>query len=318
MALGRGPEDQPRLISKNHEDINGARMNYRHIYHAGNAADVLKHIVLARLVTYLKGKDKAFRVVDTHAGIGLYDLASVEAQKTGEWRDGIGRVLAAQAPDDIAALIAPWLEAVRAVNPDLDGKGTISAYPGSPVIARYLMRKQDRLSAIELHPDDCETLKERFAGDFQTRVIHLDGWLALGAHMPPKEKRGLVLIDPPFEEAGEYERMAEGLKKAWSRFPGGMYCLWYPIKRGALIAAFHKHLQSLAIPKMLAAELVFRSDSDTTGLTGSGVILVNPPFTLADELKRLLPWLVSCLGQDSFATQRLITLAGETIRSDDA
>ncbi|TIT43493.1 MAG: 23S rRNA (adenine(2030)-N(6))-methyltransferase RlmJ, partial [Mesorhizobium sp.] len=170
-------------------------MNYRHAYHAGNFADVVKHAVLTRLLDYLKQKDKAFRVIDTHAGIGRYDLSSVEAQKTGEWLGGIGRLVGADLDTRVAALLAPYLEAVRAVNPE----GGVKNYPGSPLIARHLLRKQDRLTAIELHPQDAERLKAVFAGDFQTRVIELDGWLALGAHLPPKEKRGLVLVDPPFE-----------------------------------------------------------------------------------------------------------------------
>ncbi|RUU64971.1 23S rRNA (adenine(2030)-N(6))-methyltransferase RlmJ, partial [Mesorhizobium sp. M7A.T.Ca.TU.009.01.1.2] len=182
-------------------------MNYRHAYHAGNFADVVKHVVLTRLLEYLKQKDKAFRVVDTHAGIGRYDLSSAEAQKTGEWQGGIGRLIDAPFAAPVAALLEPYLKTIRSLNPE----GGIQKYPGSPLIARHLMRKQDRLTAIELHPKDAARLRTFFAGDFQARIIELDGWLALGAHLPPKEKRGLVLIDPPFEEAGEFERLVDGL-----------------------------------------------------------------------------------------------------------
>jgi 23S rRNA (adenine2030-N6)-methyltransferase len=157
-------------------------MNYRHAYHAGNFADVLKHVVLSRILVYLQRKEAALRVIDTHAGTGLYDLSSEEAQKTGEWRDGIGRLLAAELPRDVAELLAPYLDAVRAVN----GSDDFSFYPGSPMIARHLLRRQDRLTAIELHPKDALALKERFAGDHQARIIELDGWLAMGAHVPPK------------------------------------------------------------------------------------------------------------------------------------
>lgn len=283
-------------------------MNYRHIYHAGNFADVLKHAVLARLIIYMQGKDKAFRVLDTHAGIGLYDLSSEEAQKTGEWRDGIGRLLDGELPADIAALLAPYLDAVKALNPD----GGVRLYPGSPKLARALFRPQDRLSAMELHPDDYETLHRLFDGDFQSRITHLDGWLALGAHVPPKEKRGIILVDPPFEKEGEYERLAEGLARAYRRFAGGTYCLWYPLKKGAPIADFHKALKELKIPKMLCAELSVRSDRETTGLTGSGLIVVNPPYTLKAELEKLLPFLKERLRQDRFASARSFWLAGET------
>ncbi|MGI0523641.1 23S rRNA (adenine(2030)-N(6))-methyltransferase RlmJ [Rhizobium giardinii] len=288
-------------------------MNYRHIYHAGNFADVLKHAVLARLIVYMTQKDKAFRVLDTHAGIGLYDLSSEEAQKTGEWQDGIGRLLDADIPAKAKALLAPYLTVVRDLNPD----GGLKLYPGSPKLTRMLMRPQDRLSAMELHPDDYETLHRLFDGDFQSRITQLDGWLALGAHLPPKEKRGLVLVDPPFEVAGEFERLADGLAKAWRRFSGGTFCLWYPLKQGAPIAAFHAALQALEIPKMLCAELSVRSDRDTTGLSGSGLIIVNPPYTLKDELDVLLAFLKDRLKQDRHASARAFWLRGEEVPERD-
>ncbi|RAX38936.1 23S rRNA (adenine(2030)-N(6))-methyltransferase RlmJ [Rhizobium tropici] len=282
-------------------------MNYRHIYHAGNFADVLKHAVLARLVRYMQNKDKAFRVLDTHAGIGLYDLSSEEAQKTGEWLDGIGRVLEAELVPQVADLLEPYLVAIRELNPE----GGLRLYPGSPKLARMLFRPQDRLSAMELHPDDFQRLHRLFEGDHHARITELDGWLALGAHLPPKEKRGIVLVDPPFEEEGEYERLIDGLAKAWRRFPGGTYCLWYPIKKDAPIKPFHEALQALEIPKMLCAELIVKSDRGFTGLTGSGLIIVNPPFTLKDELHALLPALKDILAQDRFASQRAFWLRGE-------
>jgi len=283
-------------------------MNYRHIYHAGNFADVLKHAVLARLVLYMQKKDKAFRVLDTHAGIGLYDLSTEEAQKTGEWQDGIGRLMEAELPPKAAELLAPYLSAVRDLNPG----GGVRLYPGSPKLARMLFRPQDRLSAMELHPEDEVRLARLFEGDYQVRVTELDGWLALGAHLPPKEKRGIILVDPPFEEPDEYERLAKGLATAYRRFPGGTYCLWYPLKKGAPIKDFHKALQDLDIPKMLCLELSVRSDRETTGLTGSGLIVVNPPFTLKDEMHALLPVLKDVLAQDRFASQRAFWLRGET------
>jgi 23S rRNA (adenine2030-N6)-methyltransferase len=285
----------------------GKIMNYRHIYHAGNFADVLKHAVLARLVRYAQNKDKAFRVLDTHAGIGLYDLSSEEAQKTGEWRDGIGRLMEAELPAQVAELLAPYLSAIRDLNPS----GGLKLYPGSPKLARMLFRPQDRLSAMELHPEDYNRLHNVFEGDFQVRATQLDGWLALGAHLPPKEKRGIILVDPPFEEEGEYSRMVLGLANAHRRFAGGTYCLWYPIKKGAPIKAFHEELQALDIPKMLCAELLVRSDRETTGLTGSGLVIVNPPFTLKDELHTLLPVLKSVLAQDRYASHRAFWLNGE-------
>lgn len=288
-------------------------MNYRHIYHAGNFADVLKHAVLALLIRYMQKKDKAFRVLDTHAGIGLYDLSSEEAQKTGEWKDGIGRLLETELDPQVSAILEPYLSAVRELNPE----GSLKLYPGSPKLARTLFRPQDRLAAMELHPDDYRRLSRLFEGDYQVRVTELDGWLSLGAHLPPKEKRGIVLVDPPFEIEGEYERLANGLATAWRRFPGGTYCLWYPLKKGAPIKQFHEALQALNIPKMLCAELSVKSDRDATGLSGSGLIIVNPPFTLKDELHRLLPVLKDILAQDRFASARAFWLRGEDRLEDE-
>ncbi|TGQ46661.1 23S rRNA (adenine(2030)-N(6))-methyltransferase RlmJ [Mesorhizobium sp. M00.F.Ca.ET.216.01.1.1] len=282
-------------------------MNYRHAYHAGNFADVVKHVVLSRLVEYLKQKGKAFRVIDTHAGIGRYDLSSSEAQKTGEWQGGIGRLIDAEPSGAAAALLAPYLDAVRSLNPD----GAVKKYPGSPLIARHLLRKQDRLSAIELHPQDVAKLKALFASDFQTRVIELDGWLALGAHLPPKEKRGLVLVDPPFEEEGEFDRLVEGLQRAHKRWPGGIYALWYPVKDRKAVAAFRKALKETGIPKLLDIGFEIRPPSADPSLDGSGMVVANPPFTLEGELRTLLPALHRLLAVEKPAHWTLDWLAGE-------
>jgi 23S rRNA (adenine2030-N6)-methyltransferase len=288
-------------------------MNYRHIYHAGNFADVLKHAVLARLVRYMQNKDAGFRVLDTHAGLGLYDLSSEEAQKTGEWRDGIGKILDAELAPQVAELLEPYLTAVRELNPN----GGIRFYPGSPKLSRMLFRPQDRLSAMELHPEVYVRLHRLFEGDHHARITELDGWLSLGAHLPPKEKRGIVLVDPPFEEEGEYDRLVDGLAKAYRRFPGGIYCLWYPLKRGAPLKEFHEALQALDIPKTLCVELSVRSDRGITGLTGSGLIVVNPPYTLKDELHALLPALKDHMAQDRYASHRAFWLRGESKAAKD-
>ena len=175
-------------------------MNYRHAFHAGNFADVMKHIILTRLIEYLKLKPSAFRVIDTHAGLGRYSLTGDEAKRSPEWMDGIGRLLKAELAAKPRTLIQPYLDVVNGENQN----GTLARYPGSPLLARKLFREQDRLSALELHPRDVMKLAALFEGDIQARVTELDGWLALNAYVPPKEKRGLVLIDPPFEEAGEW------------------------------------------------------------------------------------------------------------------
>lgn len=266
-------------------------MNYRHAYHAGNFADVVKHVLVTRIVEYLKRKDNAFRVLDTHAGIGRYDLMGVEAGKTAEWETGIGRLMTANLPADAAELLEPYLDIVRSEN----DAGKLRHYPGSPLLVRKLLRKQDRLSAIELHEDDAQTLASVFAGDHQMRVIHLDGWLAVGAHLPPKEKRGLVLVDPPFEQAGEFDRMVNGLVKAYKRFPGGTYALWYPVKALGDIKQFAEDLRATGIPRILLTELMIRAPSSEPRLDGTGMIIVNPPYTLEAELKILLPLLSKIL-----------------------
>jgi 23S rRNA (adenine2030-N6)-methyltransferase len=266
-------------------------MNYRHAYHAGSFADVVKHVVLTRIVEYLKRKQAAFRVIDTHAGIGRYDLTSGKAQKTGEWQSGVGRLIGRRFAPEVQSLLQPYIDAARLGRDARE----ISEYPGSPLIARRLLREQDRLFAIELHPEDAAALKALFAGDIQVRVLELDGWLVLGAQLPPKEKRGLVLIDPPFEEEDEFERMVAGLGKAYRRWPGGIYALWYPVKDRQAVAAFREALAASGISKILDIALEVRAASQEPALDGSGMIVVNPPFVLANELKTLLPALTGVL-----------------------
>ncbi|MHC5306840.1 23S rRNA (adenine(2030)-N(6))-methyltransferase RlmJ [Bartonella sp. LJL80] len=285
-------------------------MNYRHIYHAGNFADVFKHIVISRIVEYLKHKDQAFRVVDTHAGIGIYDLSSQQAQKTGEWRDGVGRFLETPVPTDLQPLLAPWLNIVNEMN---TRSHPLKRYPGSPMIIRQLLRRQDRLTAIELHEQDYQQLAKNFAGDYQTRVLHLNGYLSLGAHLPPKEKRGLVVIDPPFEEAGEFQKMTDGLIKAYRRFPGGTYAFWYPVKHYTELENYLSALYDTEIPKILRLELRIRRSSDQPGLNGSGMIVVNPPYILQKEIEALKPLLLQRLAQDKHAQLIQEWVRGEAV-----
>jgi 23S rRNA (adenine2030-N6)-methyltransferase len=283
-------------------------MNYRHAFHAGGFTDVVKHLIVSRIVEYLKLKPAPFRVIDTHAGIGQYDLTGEEAQRSPEWQEGIRHLFERDLPANAAALAAPYLDVVRGLNPG----GGLVAYPGSPLLARKLFRLQDRLSAIELHSEDVKSLGALFAGDIQVRVIHLDGWLALGAHVPPKEKRGLVLVDPPFETEGEWERLVEGLVKAYRRWPGGIYALWYPLKEPREIETFTAMLERTAIPKILRAELTIRKPSTPPRLFGTGMIIVNPPYTLEGELKTLLPALAPVLADEGRGTWRIQWIRGET------
>lgn len=260
-------------------------MNYRHAYHAGNFADVVKHLVLTLVIEHLKQKPAPFRVIDTHAGVGLYDLASVEAGKTGEWQGGIGRLFSEPLPEPAAAVLAPYLSVVAAQNRD----SALSHYPGSPLIARQLLRPGDILVANELHPDDHAALARLFARDPQTKVLQLDGWTALKSLLPPKERRGAILVDPPFEEAGELDRLVAGLKDAHRRFATGTVLLWFPIKALRPLDRFYAALSSLSLAKVLAIELFIRGPVDPERLNGTGLVVFNPPFTLADKLRTVLP-----------------------------
>src|SRR5437868_3009455 len=201
-------------------------MNYRHAFHAGNFADVLKHIVLTRILLYLQEKPAAFRVIDTHAGAGRYDLTGSEAERSGEWRTGIARIMQARFSEKALPLVAPYLDIVRAFN----AKAELKAYPGSPLIARALLRPQDRLTACEIEPGARKALIDALRRDTQARVVDLDGWTALNAFVPPNERRGLVLIDPPFEAKDEFERLADGFGEAFRKWPTGSYLIWYPVK----------------------------------------------------------------------------------------
>ncbi|MEE9314408.1 MAG: 23S rRNA (adenine(2030)-N(6))-methyltransferase RlmJ [Rhizobiaceae bacterium] len=262
-------------------------MNYRHAFHAGNFADVFKHIILARMIEYMKTKDKAFRLYDTHAGLGMYNLASEEAQKTEEAQAGVGAVLAGNPPKEVTRLIGPWLDAVRDAG---EGK-----YPGSPAVAKYLMRKIDRLTLYELHEEDHAVLAKNFADDYQTRVLHLDGWLAVGAHTPPKEGRGMMLIDPPFEDGKDFDRMIIALEKARKKWMGGTMALWYPIKKREHTDDWLETLKGLKYSDILNVELYIREPRAIGMLNGCGMVIVNPPYTLRDELNLIMPWLAETM-----------------------
>lgn len=282
-------------------------MNYRHAFHAGSAADVVKHAVLARSIAYLTGKTAPFRYIDTHAGIGLYDLVSEEAQRTGEWRGGIGRLTGTRLGDAAESVLAPYRAALARLNPD----GNLRFYPGSPEIVRALARAGDRLTLVEKHPEDAARLKARYARDERVAVVALDGWTALNAYVPPKERRGLVLIDPPFEEPGEFFRMREALLKAHAKWPVGTYLLWYPVKDVLATEAFARDLAASGIPDVLRVECLFRRPQDTTQLNGSGLVIVNPAWTLEDELGVLLPPLAGLLADGEGARVRVQRLAAE-------
>jgi 23S rRNA (adenine2030-N6)-methyltransferase len=288
-------------------------VNYRHAFHAGGFADVFKHAVLCRILHYLRAKPAAFRVIDTHAGAGLYDLAGPEASRGGEWHDGIERLMAAQLAAPVAALLAPYLEVIGALNE----RGRLKTYPGSPALARAWLRPQDRLIACEIEPQAAAALRQNLRGDTRIKTLEIDGWTALGAYVPPKERRGLVLVDPPFEQDSDFFRLARGLTAAHRKWATGIYALWYPIKGRSEPDALAKSLRRLGIAKMLCAELIVAPLSDPTRLNGCGLILLNPPWTLESELSVLLPALAGILGRDGkggFKLDRLTRAAPQAAR----
>jgi 23S rRNA (adenine2030-N6)-methyltransferase len=281
-------------------------MNYRHAFHAGNFADVVKHAVLARVLLHLGGKPAAYRVIDTHAGAGVYDLAGPEASRSLEWQGGIGHLVGARLDPALEALIAPYLAVVTAQN----SAGTLRAYPGSPVLARAFLRPQDRLIACELEPNAAIALKHSLGHDRRIKVIAIDGWTALKAYVPPPERRGLVLIDPPYEEGADFVNLVQGLEAARRKWASGVYLLWYPIKGRAQPDALARRLRRSGINQILRAELNL-APPDPAKLTGSGLFIVNPPFRLEQELRTLLPGLAAILAGSGSGGTRIDWITGE-------
>jgi 23S rRNA (adenine2030-N6)-methyltransferase len=283
-------------------------MNYRHAFHAGGFADVIKHIVLVRMLTYLQEKQAPFRVIDTHAGAGRYDLTGEEARRGGEWLTGIARVMQARFSQTALPLVTPYLDIVRAFN----APGTLEAYPGSPLIARALLRPQDRLTACEIEPGSRRQLVDALRRDSQARVVDLDGWTALPAFVPPNERRGLVLIDPAFEQKDEFERLAGAFAEAYAKWPTGSYLIWYPVKSRRATDTLARLVAGAAAAskpagKCLRLEFSVAPQAAGGPLASTGLLIVNPPWTLAGELKTILPELEKPLGQGGAGRFRLET-----------
>lgn len=261
---------------------------YRHIYHAGNFADVAKHAILSLLIRAMQRKDSPCCIIDTHGGIGRYDLLAAQAQKTSEFQQGIARVLASQS---IPEALNDYLSIIRSLNHDDEPR----FYPGSPWIARQLLRPQDRLILSELNPADHAQLKQCFVGDRQVAVHLRDAYEGLRASLPPKEKRALILIDPAYELKDEYQRLSQGLQAATTRFPTGVYAVWYPIMSRSLVNRFYHDLAATGIRRILRTEMLVREDSERTQMNGSGMIIINPPWQLDSQLQPLLAWLADTL-----------------------
>ena len=317
-------------------------MNYRHAFHAGNFADVVKHVALARILVHLRGKPAAFRVIDTHAGAGIYDLAGEEASRSGEWRAGIGRLLAAPISPAVQALLKPYLDVVASLNgastaalvaaragtqgdaPSANDpseneriesaspgcENVLTVYPGSPALARAFLRPQDRLVACELEPKAYALLAHNLERDRRIKTVAIDGWMALSAYVPPLERRGIIVIDPPFEEAQDFTRLAHGLETAHRKWASGIYLLWYPIKGRQEPDALARRLKRSGIGRILRVEFAVGATPVQGPLGGCGLIIVNPPWTFENELATILPELVKAVGSRN-SNYRLDWIAGE-------
>jgi 23S rRNA (adenine2030-N6)-methyltransferase len=268
-------------------------MNYRHAFHAGNFADCFKHALLLVLLKAMQRKEKPLLAIDSHAGCGRYDLSSGPAERTGEWREGIARLREANPP-----ALADYLGCVE----------RLGLYPGSPAIIQSLLRPGDRLIACELHPEDARRLRAEFAGAGNVAVHERDGYAALPAFLPPPEKRGFVLIDPPFERLDEFETLAKNLDAAWRKFRGGVFAVWYPVKHRAPVRNFFETLKLTAIRDVIAAEFLLRASVNPARLNGCGLLMVNPPYGFEAEAAPILQALQSVLGEagSGFTIERLI------------
>jgi 23S rRNA (adenine2030-N6)-methyltransferase len=268
-------------------------LSYRHAFHAGNHADVLKHVILVQVLEYMIHKDKPFLYVDTHAGAGLYDLCSDWANKNREYETGIGRI-----PLDMPGVpeaMHTYLRIVRKLNPD----GELSEYPGSTWIARAILRAQDKARLFELHPNEYQHLREHFAVDRKIKTEQGDGFQALSAVLPPAERRGVIFIDPPYEVKSDYRTVVESVKVAYRKFPSGVYLIWYPALNRTLTGKLESDFIKSGMRNILLAELSIGSGAGDIGMTASGMIIINPPWQLSDSLQTLLPFLQKVLANNN-------------------
>ncbi|ELQ6141889.1 23S rRNA (adenine(2030)-N(6))-methyltransferase RlmJ [Cronobacter sakazakii] len=263
-------------------------LSYRHSFHAGNHADVLKHTVQSLIIESLKEKEKPFLYLDTHAGAGRYLMSGEHAERTGEYLEGIARIWQR---DDLPAELAPYISAVSHFN----RSGQLRYYPGSPLIARQLLRPQDSLQLTELHPSDFPLLRGEFQKDERARVERADGYQQLKSKLPPASRRGLILIDPPYEIKTDYQAVVQGISEGYKRFATGVYALWYPVVLRNHIKRMMNDLEATGIRRILQIELAVRPDSDQRGMTASGMIVINPPWKLEQQMATLLPWLHKAL-----------------------
>jgi 23S rRNA (adenine2030-N6)-methyltransferase len=279
-------------------------LSYRHLFHAGNFADVFKHALLTRLLIAISAKEKPYLYLDTHAGIGRYDLTHAWAQKAREYENGVARIWRAH---DTPATLEPYVEALRSVNPD----GALRFYPGSPLIAKRFMRSADRMVLTELNKTDCAVLQEVFARERRIAVQLMDAYQALKAYLPPPERRGLVLIDSSFDRSREFDRLLRALKDAYTLWPTGIYAVWYPLMEPAPMRDFAAGIRRSGIRKVLQLEITVRSRDESGIIPGCGMLVVNPPWHFEDEARPLLAWLAKKLALQGPGTARVEWLVPE-------
>lgn len=279
-------------------------MNYRHAFHAGNHADALKHTALVVLLDYLKAKEKPFFVLDSHGGRGVYDLSAPEALRAGEFRHGVARLMDESA---LPPALSAYAAAVRALNP----AGGLTRYPGSPLLIAAALRPGDRLVACELHPAEAEALEAALKPWRNARAAARDGYGALKALLPPPERRGLVLIDPPFEKSDEFEQLTAALTGAWRKWPGGVYLAWYPLKDRAAAERLHAAIRAAGVKDASFYELYVRAPEAAAGMAGSGLVAINAAFALDGPMRAALPVLVQRLAQGAGARWRAGRLTAE-------
>jgi 23S rRNA (adenine2030-N6)-methyltransferase len=279
-------------------------LSYRHSYHAGNHADVLKHIVLSLCIEYLKEKEKPFIYLDTHSGAGRYLLKSEHAEKTGEYLTGINRIWQ---QTETPALLEPYMRVMHYYN-----RGEqLKYYPGSPLIAKHLLRDHDKLHMTELHSSDYPLLRHEFLKDKRANVIRQDGYHQLKSQLPPQQRRGIILIDPSYELKTDYQQAVSAIQEGYKRFATGIYALWYPVVSRTQTQRMIKDLVGTGIKRILQIELAVKPDNTQKGMTASGMIVINPPWQLAQQMETLLPWLHSVLVPENIGGFTVQQLVGE-------
>lgn len=279
-------------------------LSYRHSYHAGNFADVLKHITQVLIIEALQQKQKPFVYYDTHAGAGRYDLKSKSGQKIAEYKLGIRKLMQQQ---DMPPLLRRYSDIVKSINTD----GKLKFYPGSPLVANLLMDRKSRLELSELHPSDFNLLQQEFENSRNCKVTKIDGFKNLLAKLPPIQRRGLILIDPPYELKTEYNDVVKGVKQAYKQFATGVYAIWYPVVSRHNIESFCKRFKNSGIKNILRIEMCMGEDKEEHGMTGTGLIVVNPPWKLKSQMQETLPWLTKVLKQDEYARFKVEQLVSE-------